>query len=54
MEAWTALIGRHTDSPEAEDVGRRLLASWREPHRRYHAVCHPGHPRRVEELQRAG
>ena len=40
MEVWTALIGRHTDSPEAEDVGRRLLASWCEPHRRYHAVCH--------------
>lgn len=40
MQEWEALIRRHTDSPQAADVGRRLLQSWGEPHRRYHSVCH--------------
>ena len=40
VEAWAALLARHTTAPEAAAVGRRLLASWSEPHRRYHAVSH--------------
>ncbi len=40
LDAWTALISRHTDDPDATDVGRNLLASWAEPHRRYHSVNH--------------
>lgn len=40
VEAWAALLARHTTAPDAVAVGRRLLASWSEPHRRYHAVSH--------------
>ncbi|TGD89291.1 metal-dependent phosphohydrolase [Mycolicibacterium sp. CH28] len=40
VEAWAALLARHTDSPEVADVGRDLVASWNEPHRRYHSVEH--------------
>lgn len=40
VEAWAALLARHTTDPDAGAVGRRLLASWSEPHRRYHAISH--------------
>ncbi len=40
VEAWAALLARHTDSPEVAAVGRDLVASWSEPHRRYHSVSH--------------
>ncbi|AQT82142.1 metal-dependent phosphohydrolase [Mycolicibacterium litorale] len=40
VEAWATLLSRHTDSPEVGLVGRDLLASWSEPHRRYHSVEH--------------
>lgn len=40
LDGWTALIARHTADPEAVDIGRRLIASWSEPHRRYHSTAH--------------
>lgn len=40
LESWSELITRHSHDPEAVDVGRRLLESWSEPHRRYHCVAH--------------
>lgn len=40
LETWAALLARHTESPDAVTVGRELLDSWSEPHRRYHAVGH--------------
>ena len=40
VEAWRALLARHTSAPEAAAVGGELLASWSEPHRRYHSVTH--------------
>lgn len=40
IEAWDALISRHTGDPGAHDVGRGLLSAWSQPHRRYHAVAH--------------
>lgn len=40
VEAWAELLARHSAAPEVEAVGTRLLASWSEPHRRYHSVTH--------------
>ncbi|CAJ1578654.1 metal-dependent phosphohydrolase [[Mycobacterium] wendilense] len=40
IRAWRALIAPHTSAPQAEEVGRALLASWSEPHRRYHDLVH--------------
>lgn len=40
VEAWATLLSRHTDNPAAAEVGRGLVASWSEPHRRYHSVEH--------------
>lgn len=40
LETWVALLARHTANTGAEAVGRALLASWSEPHRRYHSVHH--------------
>jgi len=40
VEAWTALLARHTADPNAATVGDELIASWSEPHRRYHSVVH--------------
>lgn len=40
LETWAALLARHTANPDAETVGRALLAAWSEPHRRYHSVTH--------------
>lgn len=40
VRAWRALIAPHTSSPAAEEVGRGLLASWSESHRRYHDLVH--------------
>lgn len=37
---WDRLLARHTAHPAAAEVGRRLLASWAEPHRHYHGVQH--------------
>lgn len=37
---WDRLLSRHTADPAAPEVGRRLLESWAEPHRRYHSVAH--------------
>lgn len=37
---WERLLARHTTDPAAGYVGRRLLDSWTEPHRRYHCVRH--------------
>lgn len=38
--AWDDLITRHTADPAATAAGRALLASWAEPHRRYHTLGH--------------
>lgn len=40
LEAWAALISRHTGDPRALQVGRNLLAAWSQPHRRYHSITH--------------
>ena len=40
LEAWTALIGRHTNDAAAVETGRTLLAAWSQSHRRYHSVAH--------------
>ena len=40
LDAWAALITRHTDDPDALAFGERLLAAWAEPHRRYHSLAH--------------
>ena len=40
LDAWDALISRHSRDPDAVAVGRALLAAWSEPHRRYHSVRH--------------
>ena len=40
MEAWRELLARHSASPLADETGRALLASWTEPHRRYHDLGH--------------
>jgi predicted metal-dependent HD superfamily phosphohydrolase len=40
LDAWTALIHRHSRDPDAVETGRALLAAWSEPHRRYHCVAH--------------
>lgn len=34
------LLARHSTEPDATAVGRALIASWSEPHRRYHSVEH--------------
>jgi len=39
LEAWQALTRPHT-SVDARSTGRALLASWAEPHRRYHTIDH--------------
>ncbi len=38
--AWDDLIGRHTTDPAATQIGRALISSWAEPHRRYHTLGH--------------
>lgn len=40
VQAWTALISRHTRDARAVDTGRAVLAAWAEPHRHYHSVAH--------------
>jgi predicted metal-dependent HD superfamily phosphohydrolase len=40
IRTWDDLIGRHTADPAAEATGRALVASWAEPHRRYHTLSH--------------
>mgnify|MGYP001553963995 CR=1 FL=1 len=51
VQAWADLLARYSTDPDAAEVGDRLLASWSEPHRRYHSIGHLrdilGH---VEEL----
>lgn len=39
-EEWARLLGPYTGDPSVAAVGRLLLDSWSEPHRRYHSVCH--------------
>lgn len=49
--AWDDMIGRHTTDPAGASTGRALLASWKEPHRRYHTLDHLRDVlTRVEEL----
>jgi predicted metal-dependent HD superfamily phosphohydrolase len=51
VDAWATLMSRHTDNPAVAAVGRDLVASWSEPHRRYHSVEHlRGILDHVEEL----
>jgi predicted metal-dependent HD superfamily phosphohydrolase len=38
--AWRELVGAYAQSPEVDGVGQGLLASWSEPHRRYHNTAH--------------
>ena len=38
--AWREVVAAYTQSPRADEVGRALLASWGEPHRRYHNTAH--------------
>ncbi len=40
LEAWAALISRHSREPGAIEVGRGLLEAWSQPHRTYHSVSH--------------
>lgn len=40
LDAWNALIARHTQHPSAAEAGRALLEAWSEPHRTYHSVTH--------------
>lgn len=40
VESWAELITRHTTDPAAVETGGSLVASWSEPHRRYHGVAH--------------
>ena len=51
LQSWAGLISRLTDDPDGVRIGRRLLASWSQPHRSYHSIAHLrdilGH---VEEL----
>lgn len=51
VEAWAALLSRYTDDPAVAEVGRDLVASWSEAHRRYHSLEHLRDIlRHVEEL----
>jgi predicted metal-dependent HD superfamily phosphohydrolase len=38
--AWRDLVAAYAQSPRTDEVGRALLASWGEPHRRYHNTAH--------------
>lgn len=38
--AWDVLLARHTHALTAGPAGRALLASWAQPHRRYHTLTH--------------
>jgi predicted metal-dependent HD superfamily phosphohydrolase len=42
LRAWQELLRARTAAPLARvaEIGRALLASWGEPHRRYHTVAH--------------
>ena len=40
VQAWHALLARHSSSPGVDDVGRALLDSWSDPRRRYHDIGH--------------
>lgn len=40
LEAWAALIARHTRDARAVDTGRAVLEAWAQPHRRYHSLAH--------------
>ena len=49
--AWDDVIARHTNAADARSTGQALIASWAEPHRRYHSLSHlRGILTRVEEL----
>jgi predicted metal-dependent HD superfamily phosphohydrolase len=38
--AWRELVAAYTQSPRVDEVGRALLDSWGERHRRYHDTAH--------------
>lgn len=40
LAVWQALIRTHCSAPENTNIGQALLASWGEPHRRYHNTAH--------------
>lgn len=40
LEAWAAVIARHTRDARAIDTGRAVLEAWAQPHRRYHSLAH--------------
>jgi predicted metal-dependent HD superfamily phosphohydrolase len=40
VDAWKALLARHTASADLEAVGAGLISAWAEPHRRYHSIAH--------------
>lgn len=40
LGAWRSLIGKHSAAAQTDDVGRQVIASWAEPHRRYHTLTH--------------
>lgn len=51
LEAWRALLTRHSVSPDIDATGAALLARWSEPHRSYHDLSHlRGVLRAIEEL----
>lgn len=40
LQAWQALLSRHSASPRVDEVGASLLDRWAEPHRSYHDLSH--------------
>lgn len=40
VEAWRALIDRHSTAEGRGAAGRAVLADWAQPHRRYHDLDH--------------
>lgn len=38
--AWRELAAAYIQSPRVDEVGQALLASWGQPHRRYHNIAH--------------
>ena len=40
LEAWHALLARHSTTGDTDATGRAVLARWSQPHREYHTLAH--------------